>query len=154
MTTHQKITDMEKPKRKPASPTFITFTLAMSLFAFMAAICAFNPHIGNYLRTPHWEANHLTLFMGTFALASGIAAVAIRPLGRGRGALAWPMACAIWLLVAGGTLLFVLRYPAEFSVQYNKNIVEDQVPDALEEQALVFNHPLGPGPWGAARPTA
>ena len=129
-----------KPARRPASSTFIVFTLMMAIFAFAAAIAAFDRHIGVFLRTTHWEVSHLTLLLGTLALASGIAAVAIRPLGRGHAMLAWPLGWAIWLLVVAAALLFVFRYPVEFYVRYNKNTVEDHVDAVLEEQSLVFNN--------------
>lgn len=129
-----------RPGRRTASSTFIVFTSMMAIFAFAAAIAAFNRHIGVFLRTAHWEVSHLTLFLGMLALASGIAAVAVRPLGRGRAMLAWPLGWAIWLLVVAAALLFVFRYPIEFYVQYNKNTVGDHVHAVLEEQALVFNN--------------
>ncbi|WP_143277695.1 hypothetical protein [Bordetella genomosp. 10] len=137
-----------KPARKPASPTFIACLLVMTLFAFAAAVSAFNPNVGSYLQTTHWTIGHLALFLGTLALASGIAGITARFLAR--GAWAWLLACVAWLLVVAVMLLFVFRYPAEFYVRYSKNVVEDHVPDVLEQQALSFDNSARRNLWGTS----
>ncbi|HEU0231038.1 MAG TPA: hypothetical protein VFR20_10730 [Burkholderiaceae bacterium] len=147
MPSDTSATNPTQLRAKKPSSSFIAFSLLMAVFAFAAAITAFNPHIGVYLRTPHWSMDHLTLLLATLALASGISAVVGRRASR--TLLAWSTSCAAWLLVVVVALLFLFRYPAEFYVQHNKNVVEDHVPEVLEEQALVFNHSSKRPLWGS-----
>lgn len=132
-----------QPHKEPASAAFIACALVTLLFAVAAIACAFKPHIGQYLQTPRWTVAHLALLLGALALASGVAAFAVRPLGCGRGLLAWPLACVAWLLVAAAILLFAFRHPVEFFVRHGDGAAQGQVSGAPQEQFLAFSHEGG-----------
>ncbi len=128
---------------EPASAAFIACALITLLFAVTAIACAFEPHIGQYLQTPRWTVAHLALLLGALALASGVAAIAVRPLGYGRGPLAWPLACLVWLLVAAAILLFAFRHPVEFFVRHDNGVAQGQTSGVPQEQFLAFSYEGG-----------
>ncbi len=140
--------DQTEPLREPMSAAFIACALTTFLFAAAAIASAFKPPVGQYLQTGHWTVAHLALLLGALAVASGIAAIAVRPLGYGRDLLAWPLACLVWLLVAAAILLFGLRHPFEFFVHYGKTAVHSQASGAPREQLLAFSHEAGRNLWG------
>jgi hypothetical protein len=140
--------DDEEPIKEPASAAFIVCALITLLFAAAAIGCAFKPHIGQYLQTARWTVAHLALLLGALALASGVAAIAVRPLGYGRGLLAWPLACVVWLLVAAAILLFGFRHPFEFFVRHGQDVAQAHAAAAPREQLLAFSHDGGRKLWG------
>ena len=129
--------------REPASAAFIACALVTLLFAAAAIACAFKPPVGQYLQTPRWTVAHLALLLGALALASGVAAIAVRPLGHGRGLLAWPLACVVWLLVAAAILLFAFRHPVEFFARHSDGAVQGQASGAPQEELLAFSYENG-----------
>lgn len=141
--------DEAEPIREPTSATFIACALITLIFAAAAIACAFKPHIGQYLQTARWTVAHLALLLGALALASGVAAIAVRPLGYGRGLLAWPLACVVWLLVAAAILLFGLRHPFEFFVRHGQGITQDHAAGVPQEQLLAFSREGGRALWGS-----
>jgi hypothetical protein len=135
--------DEAQPFREPASATFIVCALITLLFAAASIACAFKPHVGQYLQTSHWTIAHLALLLGAFAVASGLAAIAVRPLGHGRGLLAWPLACVAWLLVAAAILLFAFRHPVEFFARHDNGAAQGQASGAPQQQLLAFSYEGG-----------
>ncbi|MGN6578879.1 MAG: hypothetical protein ACTHJ1_02690 [Bordetella sp.] len=135
--------DPEQPLREPASAVLIAWALITFLFAVAAIACAFKPHIGQYLQTSRWTVAHLALLLGTFALASGVAAIAVRPLGYGRSLLAWTLGCMVWLLVAAAILLFAFRHPLEFFVRHSDGIAQGSTAGTPQEQLLAFSYESG-----------
>lgn len=135
--------DEAQPYKEPASGAFVACALITLLFAVAAIACAFKPPVGQYLQAPHWTVAHLALLLGALALASGIAAIAVWPLGSGRGLLAWPLACAVWLLVAAAVLLFAFRHPVEFFARHSDSVARGQAAGAPQEQLLAFSHEDG-----------
>lgn len=129
--------------KEPASAAFIVCALITLLFAVAAIACAFKPHIGQYLQTPRWTVAHLALLLGALALASGIAAIAVRPLGCGRNLLAWPLACAVWLLVTAAILLFAFRHPVEFFVRHSDGTTQGEASGVPQAQLLAFSYDGG-----------
>lgn len=135
--------DEAQPLKEPASAAFIVCALITLLFAVAAIACAFKPHIGQYLQTPRWTIAHLALLPAAMALASGIAAIAVRPLGYGRGLLAWLLACVVWLLVTAAILLFAFRHPVEFFARYSNGTAQGQASGAPRQQLLAFSYEGG-----------
>ncbi|WP_019939366.1 hypothetical protein [Bordetella sp. FB-8] len=140
--------DETEPLKEPMSAAFIACALITSLFALAAILCAFKPHIGQYLRTAHWTVAHLALLLGALAVASGVATIAIRPLGYGRDLLAWPLAGLVWLLVAAAILLFGFRHPFEFFAHYGKDTAQGQTYGVPRSQLLAFSSEGGRKLWG------